>query len=99
MNRVDVSADRKTAVIRGPNGERCELRSARPDGFTDTQVQDMRDYRFTVRAGQKHWARTTGPLFMYAGTGPPTWWWPRLKLHRWGVFTGWLRLALGVRLR
>ena len=50
--------------------------------------------------GQKLWLKRVGPIGIEWGTGPPTWWLPKVKVkrgRRWCVQVGWLRLVVGIR--
>jgi hypothetical protein len=102
MNRVEVSDDRMTMVIRGARGERAELHSALPTGFTDDHLWAAQDYTFVAKPGSKHWGwlKQIGgcELYLHAETGPPTWWLPRVDVRR-RFMVGWLRLMIAVKIR
>jgi hypothetical protein len=56
-----------------------------------TQVGQTQNYkRIPTRVG-----------IFYVGyvSGPPTWWWPRGSLFKWGARLGWLRLGFHVSYR
>lgn len=103
-NTVELSEDRRHMKIRSWDGKRTAyLRSARPDGFTNDHAFDALEFDFTIGepgrhvAWRKHVARD---WYLFAGvqTGPPTWWWPRVKIGR-IVLVGWLRTAVEVSIR
>lgn len=102
MNTIALSGDRKEMVVSDGNGRRAKLRSARPNGFTDYDVEvaktwpmkhDMvpgqtdRAQKFTVR---------DKPFFIHINTGPPTWWRPRFEVSKSSVMIGWLRLLVAL---
>jgi hypothetical protein len=104
---VMLSGDRKEIIIK--EGERqMTLRSRRPDGFTDEQVTQASglDFSRTGEEGQtstawlKQWRGWE--FYLWKGTGPPTWWWPRVNfgpVKGPSIGIGWLRLALTVAVR
>lgn len=51
-----------------------------------------------LQANQKSHYRRAGRLVLFASTGPPTFWAPRLEVERSRIYFGWLRLAVGVSL-
>jgi len=56
----------------------------------------------TMQPGQRNKRRRFvtrfGTLWLDTMTGPPTWWWPRLKREKDGtVMAGWLRRAVAVK--
>ena len=36
-----------------------------------------------------------GTFYFHVSTGPPTWWLPKVRVKRWTLHVGWLRLAVG----
>jgi hypothetical protein len=100
-NTVELSDDRKYMTIRSYDGKRtAHLRAARREGFTDDHAFAALDFTFSAEPGSSHVAwrrRIVGSRYLIVGieTGPPIWWWPRVKLGR-IVTVGWLRTALRV---
>jgi hypothetical protein len=94
---VAVSADRMEMTIRTPDGRLATLRSARPHGFTDEDVERAQtvDLNTGMVLGQVNRARRVqirGRAFLlHVNTGPPTWWWPRIEIRRDHVMIGWYR--------
>ena len=107
VNRVELSDDRRSMVICGPNGERADARSRLPNGFTNEQVWwAVENYRFTATPGCKNkgWLKQVAglELYFYVGTGPPTWWIPKIRIglgsgRRFKI--GWLRLMIAFEVR
>lgn len=101
-NTVDVSLDRRHMVIHGPAGQRCEARSARPEGFNQADIDYALTYRFkgTLIRGQVNRARrykVAGRwVYLHASTGPPTWWRPQIKISCQEWMVGWLRAMVAV---
>ena len=74
--------------------------------FTDADVENALSAQpaaaRTMQPGQRNQARRIvtrfGTLWLHVMTGPPTWWWPRLKREKDGtLMAGWLRLAVAVK--
>lgn len=102
-NVVDVSMDRRHMVITGPLGQRSELRSRRPEGFTQEDIDRALTYRFsaTMVRGQvnRAWRHEVAgwAIYLHVGTGPPTWWLPRVKLGVGEAMIGWLRAMTAIK--
>lgn len=47
MNHLDLSNDGMELTISDGNGRCTTLRSARPNGFTATDLENARDYQFS----------------------------------------------------
>lgn len=102
MNQLILSDDRMELVIKDGSGRQATLRSARPGGFTQADMDNARDYQFsgTLQRGQVNSAWK----FFAAGvsisvsicTGPPTWWMPRARVRR-GLMLGWLRALVAIK--
>lgn len=96
-NRVRLSEDRMEMVISSESGNTATLRSARPGGFTEADVDRARDFPLNPRlipgqlnrARRFHMGRRT--FYVHVNTGPPTWWLPKVKIRHSGVMVGWLR--------
>jgi hypothetical protein len=101
-NRLELSDDRMELRIHGPGGRLATLHSRLPAGFTDEQLEYARSYQFSpgLQKGQVNTARrfTIGrkAVYVHKGTGPPTWWLPRLRIRRDEVMVGWLQLMIAV---
>jgi hypothetical protein len=97
MNDIQLSDDRMRMTISGPDGQMANLRSARPGGFNDEDLENAKTFQLKTTLIQGQIDRTY--LYPFAGkkfllqinTGPPTWWLPRLGIKRGGVMVGWLR--------
>lgn len=103
-NTVELSEDRRTLTIRSTDGHKtAHLRSSLPDGFTDEHAFAALEFEFTREPGQQHtmWRRHIGGhWYLYTGihSGPPTWWWPHVKVGS-TFLVGWLRRAYQVQIR
>jgi hypothetical protein len=100
MITYELSDDRIELLI--TDGARVAMmRSARPGGFTAEDLDQVKDFKFLVDDGQSN----TAWRFFIAGfaidvvvcTGPPTWWWPRVRLTK-GVMVGWFRGMIAIRI-
>lgn len=105
-----LSPDRMTLVVkrRVPGGVKTVTLHRQPDAgpFTDadvtatlSQIPDGRQ----MQPGQENTSRRSvtrfGTVWTHVMTGPPTWWFPRLRREKDGtLMTGWLRLAVAVKL-
>lgn len=104
-NRLELSNDRMELKIHGPGGRLATLRSRRADGFNDADLDNARAYQFNIslERGQVNTARRfrigSKAVYLHKGTGPPTWWFPRVRISRGEVMVGWLRgmVALAVK--
>ena len=74
--------------------------------FTDADVDNALSMEpaatRTMQPGQRNKRRRFvtrfGTLWLDIMTGPPTWWWPRMRREKDGtVMAGWLRLAVAVK--
>lgn len=83
-------------IIQGEH--RATLRSQRPDGFTDNELLNARTIGLNAGmvAGQVNRAWRRGPLMVHVNTGPPAWWYPRIRIGRSKVMVGWLRALVAV---
>ena len=106
MNRVTVSYDRRHMEIRGPKGQLATLRSGRPSGFTDADVERAESvFRFSETLTKEQVNRThriplgNRAVYIHVNTGPPTWWLPRMDWRDGSLMVGWLRglVALSVK--
>lgn len=99
MNDVTLSDDHRWMTIR--SGDRkAQIKSARPDGFTEDDVEYARDrYEFipALRQGQVDRTFRKGAFFFHVNTGPPWWWWPRVQIRRNQVMVGWLKALVAIR--
>lgn len=98
MNRVTVSYDRRHMEIRGPKGQIASLRSGRPAGFTDADVEHAENaFRFSDSLVKDQVNRTrripvgNWIVYVHVNTGPPTWWLPRVEVRDGSLMVGWLR--------
>lgn len=103
MNTIDLSNDRMILVIHYPNGVRTELRSARPQGFTDEDIAKARELEQWPHLDPGEWRHMRKyevfgrwPVYLYVTVGPPTWWLPKMQIKRDRVMVGWLRGLVGV---
>lgn len=96
MNDVILSDDHKSMTIISEDGQRrCDLTSARTDGFTWEHVRyATHDFQFSTVPGT-HTARTKRwfgrEVTVHTSVGPPTWRLPRMRIGRDHVMVGWLR--------
>ena len=104
QNEADEWCFEAKRIVAGKDGEpliqRVTIRW--PAGHTPTAderavAEDVPVFR-RLQANQKSHYRRAGRLLLFASTGPPTFWAPRLKMGRGRVYLGWLRLAVGVSL-
>lgn len=95
MNEVTVSEDGMHMTI--STGHHCvTMRSARPGGFSETDIEKARVYELnsTVQPGQinrawlRHFAGQTFIVQVHTG--------PRAEVGRHKVMVGWLRLLVAV---
>jgi hypothetical protein len=99
---VTTSADRREMTIATSDGRRVHLRSARPQGFTDEDLEAARDVSLNTSLipGQVNRARqfriAGRKVLLHANTGPPTWWWPRVETGSNWAMVGWLRGLIAV---
>lgn len=104
---VVLNEDRTLLTIGFPDGREVHMRSSRPDGFRDAEIdRALSNFSNTTMVpGEKRRARLTDltsgwQLYSAVNTGPPTWWVPRIEisLRKKSVMVGWLRGLVHVRL-
>lgn len=101
-NRVELSDDRMELVITSPEGHRAFLRSARPGGFAEADVENAYGFKFnsSLEENQVNRARRfslgSRVVYVHCNVGPPTWWLPRVELRRNKLMVGWLRVLVAI---
>jgi hypothetical protein len=102
-NRVVVSDDGMELTIRSERGQQATLRSARPGGFTEEDIENARSFTLNSQMvdGQVNRARRLRigggrKVYVHINTGPPTWWRPRAEFRRGKIMVGWLRVLIAV---
>lgn len=99
-NTVRVTDDRREVTITSPNGQCATFRSARPTGFTDTDLDRARRMRLRTQHGQINRTRRIpirrSNLYLHCNTGPPLWLLPRLSATRTSVSVGWLYVVVAI---
>lgn len=106
--RVVLSDDRRQMTIVAPAragvGRITLGRGPDQEPFTDDDVQHA---LATVlpslsKPGQRNltrrWVTPFGTVYAHLMLGPPTWWWPKVRL-RGGPMVGWLRAAVALGFR
>lgn len=102
MNEVTLSVDGMEMTIKSTRGHVATLRSTRPGGFTESDIEGARNFKFNTRMidGQVNRARLYRlggrDVLVQVNTGPPTWWIPRVKIRCNKVVIGWLRILVAV---
>jgi hypothetical protein len=101
-NQISLSDDGMELSINSPSGQRATLRSARPGGFTSTDLENARTFQLNSKMvpGQVNQARRfrlgRKAFYVHVNTGPPTWWLPRGEVTRSKLMFGWLRVLVAV---
>lgn len=101
-NAVKVSDDGMTLTISSRDGQQATLRSARPGGFTATDIENARAFKLNTRMvdGQVNRARRfrfgNRVFYVHVNVGPPTWWLPRIEIKQGKFMVGWLRALLAL---
>lgn len=101
-NLTTLSDDRKQLIILFPNGMKSTMRSERPEGFTEADVERARTWRLKSKMlpGQRNRARrftiAGQRIYTHIGTGPPTWWLPKMEISKTRLMLGWLRVMVAV---
>lgn len=104
-NRVFVSDDGMELVIRDDQGRQATLRSSRPEGFTEEDIDNAYSANLStnITVGELRRCRRVSILgrvfYLHLNTGPPTWWWPRMQVKRGSVMVGWFRALVAVSWR
>lgn len=99
---LELSDDRMWLTIYADNGMKATMRSSRPEGFVQEDLDKALHFEFktTLEPGQLDHATLHHflgrPFLVHVNTGPPTWWWPRIYIHRNKVAAGWLRVMYGL---
>lgn len=106
--RVVLSADRRemTILTQTPAGVHRAVFSRGPEQepLTDTDVEYALGAVLPTLSelGQRNttrrWVTRFGTVYAHLMLGPPTWWWPKVRL-RGGPMVGWLRAAVAVGFR